>query len=127
MYSVAVASATQIGYIWSLASATDLLNDIWPVVVCGQVVQVTSIMTSTVPSLKPFLLSLESGFLGPNSGSRTTTSAFESGGRTNQSSSYIKIGSQYSRNRAESKAKKSILVQKSVMVSVEGAGPSNRD
>jgi hypothetical protein len=84
-------------------------------------------MTSTVPSLKPFLLSLESGFLGPNSGSRTNTSAFESGGRTNQSSSYIKIGSQYSRNRAESKAKKSILVQKSVTVSVGDATASRAD
>jgi hypothetical protein len=32
------------------------------------VVQVTSIMTSTIPFLKPFLVSLESGFLGASYG-----------------------------------------------------------
>ncbi|EOA87066.1 uncharacterized protein SETTUDRAFT_153826 [Exserohilum turcica Et28A] len=57
---VVIASVVQIVFIRTLFTYNDLLYCIWPVVVCGQIVQVTSIMTSTIPFLKPFLLSLES-------------------------------------------------------------------
>ncbi|KAH7069134.1 hypothetical protein BKA63DRAFT_545767 [Paraphoma chrysanthemicola] len=73
--SVVIASAVQIGFIRTLPfTSTNLLNCIWRVVVCGQVVQVTSIMSSTIPFLKPFLLSLESGFLSAGNVARTIAS-----------------------------------------------------
>ncbi|KAF1354318.1 hypothetical protein EJ07DRAFT_168294 [Lizonia empirigonia] len=67
---VVAASAVQIGYIHVLPTSNDLLNSIWRVVICGQVVQVTSIMSCIILFLKPFLLSLESGFLSANKGTR---------------------------------------------------------
>jgi hypothetical protein len=92
--SVVVASAVQIGYLCTLPTSEDLLNSIWHVVVCGQVVQVTSIMTSTIPFLKPFLVSLESGFLGASKATHSTASAFDSTGDMGHPSIYIRIGSQ---------------------------------
>jgi hypothetical protein len=95
---VVVASVIQIGYIHTLTN-TDLLNSIWKIVVCGQIVQVSSIMTATIPFLKPFLLSLESSLtLSQNSAPRTTTSAYNSVGCTGHVSSYIKIGTQHKQN-----------------------------
>lgn len=91
--SVVAASAVQIGYIRALPIGNDLLNSIWRVVICGQVVQVTSIMSSIILFLKPFLLSLESGFLSANKVTRSTTSAYDSAGNAGHTLSYIRIGS----------------------------------
>ncbi|KAJ5059240.1 hypothetical protein J3E74DRAFT_419790 [Bipolaris maydis] len=56
LVSVVGASAVQIFFISNLSlQDSNLLNTIWPIVVSGQVVKVTSIMTSTIPFLKPFL------------------------------------------------------------------------
>jgi hypothetical protein len=89
--SVVVASAVQIGYLCALPTSEDLLNSVWHVVVCGQVVH---IMTSTIPLLKPLLVSLESGFLGASKATRSTASAFDSTVDTGHPSIYIRIGSQ---------------------------------
>ena len=98
-YSVVIASAVQIVYIRALTSYTDLLNAIWRIVVCGQVVQVTSIMTATVPFLKPFLTSLESGFIGANTASRTATSVHDTTGKVGPPLSYVRLGSSRSREQ----------------------------
>jgi hypothetical protein len=55
-------------------------------------------MTSTIPFLKPFLMSLESSLVGQNDARRTSTSGYTSGNKTAHALSYIKIGSQQSRN-----------------------------
>lgn len=41
----------------------DRTYSLWPLIVCTQIVQCTSITTACVPYLQPFLLSLESGML----------------------------------------------------------------
>ena len=112
-----VASVVQITYICALSSSNDMLNSIWRVVVCGQVIQVTSIMSSTIPFLKPFLLSLESGFLSANNAARTTTSVYKSARKTSHVSSYIKINSQQSRNQSgRADEQNNIWVRKDVVV-----------
>jgi hypothetical protein len=56
-------------------------------------------MTSTIPFLKPFLMSLESSLVGPNGGGhRATTSGYTSTDKRSHALTYIKIGSQQSRN-----------------------------
>jgi hypothetical protein len=55
-------------------------------------------MTSTVPFLKPFLMSLESSLVGANGAPRATTSDYGSAGKIRHASTYIKLGSQQSRN-----------------------------
>ena len=93
-----MASVVQIVYIQALSSNTDLLNSIWRIVVCGQVVQVTSIMTAIIPFLKPFLASLESGFIGASTTPRAATSGTNTTGQTRHPSSYIKLGNSRGRN-----------------------------
>ncbi len=58
--------------------------------------QVTSIMTTTIPFLKPFMMSLDSGLLSANHAGVATTSGYTSAGTTGHISSYIKIASQRS-------------------------------
>ncbi|KAI1510817.1 hypothetical protein Ptr86124_009938 [Pyrenophora tritici-repentis] len=70
---VMFACAGQVYYIYALPPNGDLLNAIWRVVVAGQVIQVASIMASTVPFLKPFMMSLDSSLLGANRAGVTTT------------------------------------------------------
>ncbi|EFQ87538.1 hypothetical protein PTT_16942 [Pyrenophora teres f. teres 0-1] len=70
---VVFACAGQIYYIYALPPNSDLLNAIWRVVVAGQAIQVSSIMTSAVPFLKPFMMSLDSGLLGANRAGVTPT------------------------------------------------------
>ncbi|EUC27472.1 hypothetical protein COCCADRAFT_111604 [Bipolaris zeicola 26-R-13] len=103
---VMAASAVQILFILDLSlQDNNLLNTIWPIVVSGQVVQVTSIMTSTIPFLKPFLVSLESSLtLSPNSVVHTTTLGYKTTGSTGRHpSSYIKIGTPNSQGARTSK------------------------
>jgi hypothetical protein len=105
MYSVVVASVVQIIYIQALSSYTNLLNSIWRIVVCGQLVQVTSIMTAIIPFLKPFLTSLESGFIGASTASHVLTSGNSTTGKTRHPSSYIKLGSSQGRGHHERRDK----------------------
>ena len=107
IHSVIIASAVQIDYIQAFTSYTDLLHSIWRVIVCGQVVQVTSIMTATIPFLKPFLASLDSGFLDTNTVSRAATYALSAPGKTEHPLSYIKLGNHQSRNQFEGKDRES--------------------
>jgi hypothetical protein len=102
---VVIASAVQIVYIRALPPHSDLLNSIWRIVVWGQIVQVTSIITSTIPFLKPFLMSLEASLVGPNGARRTTTSGYASADKPGHASTYIKIGSQQSCNASVRKDK----------------------
>lgn len=119
-YRVVIASATQVVYIQALNSYTNLLNTIWRVVVCGQVVQVTSIMTATVPFLKPFLTSLESDFIGANAATRTATSGHDTVGNTEPLPSYVRLGSSRSREQPESRDKQGdIWVRMEYMVQRE--------
>ncbi|KAI4957707.1 hypothetical protein J4E86_004846 [Alternaria arbusti] len=119
--AVVFASAAQIGYIHTLPLPSDLLHSIWRIVVCGQIVQVTSIMTATIPFLKPFMMSLDSGLLSANQACVATTSGFTSTGHTGQLSSYIKIASQGSRNPSSTRGDKDadIWVRKEVVVKRE--------
>jgi hypothetical protein len=118
-----VTSAVQIIYIRALPPHSDLLSLIPRIVVCGQVVQVTSIMTSTIPFLKPFLMSLESSLVGPNGTRRATTSAYASADKTGHASTYIKIGSQQSRNASVRRDKVGdIWVQNEIVVKREELG-----
>lgn len=120
IYSVVTASAIQIGYIQALSTYTDLLHSIWRIVVCGQVAQVTSIMTATIPFLKPFLTSLESGFLSANNASHTTVSIHQSTRKTGHPLSYIRLGSQLSRDPFERRDKQDdIWVRMDVVVKRE--------
>lgn len=89
-----IVSIVQIYYISALRLHTDLLNSLWRVIVCGQIVQVTSILTSTIPFLKHFLLSLETGFLSAHDTARTVTSSFDSMGKARDTSTYIELRSQ---------------------------------
>ncbi|XPS69079.1 hypothetical protein M3J09_001359 [Ascochyta lentis] len=117
MQSVVIASIVHIIYIRALSPYTDLLNSIWRAIVCEQVVQVTSIVTSTIPFLKPFLLSLESGFLGASNATHTPPSAYDPREKTRRLSSYIKIESRQSRDPSERTDKRSdIWVRKDVIV-----------
>jgi hypothetical protein len=56
-------------------------------------------MTSTIPFLKPFLMSVESGLLSAeNKAHRTTTSPYASAVKSGHHSAYVKIGSVKSRD-----------------------------
>ena len=83
--------------------------------------QVTSIMTATIPFLKPFMMSLDSGLLSANQACVTTTSGFTSTGHTGQLSSYIKITGQNSRIQSSTRGDKDadIWVRKEVVVKRE--------
>lgn len=100
-----MASVVQIIYIQALSSYTNLLNSIWRIVVCGQVVQVSSIMTAIIPFLKPFLTSLESGFISASTASHVLTSGNDTTGQTRHPSSYIKLASSHVRGRHETRDK----------------------
>ncbi|KAG9188191.1 hypothetical protein G6011_02114 [Alternaria panax] len=118
---VVFASAAQIGYIRSLPLQSDLLHSIWRIVVCGQVAQVTSIMTTTIPFLKPFIMSLDSGLWSANHAGVATTSSYASACRSGHLSSYVKITSQQSRDPLVVKGDKGIdiWVQKDIAVKRE--------
>jgi hypothetical protein len=62
-------------------------------------------MISTIPFLKPFLMSLESSLVGPNGARRTSTIGYTSGNKTAHALSYIKISSQQSRDASMTRNK----------------------
>ena len=61
--SVITAAAVQLVYLVHELHTSNTTLTAWRVVLCGQVVQTTSIMTACIPHLKPFLKNLESGLL----------------------------------------------------------------
>jgi hypothetical protein len=110
------ASAAQIGYILALPSLPDL-NSIWRIVVCGQIVQVTSILASTIPFLKPFMASLDSGLLGARHVGIARKSGCASTKGMGDSLSYIKIGGWQGRNLSlGSDVGRDIWVRKEIIV-----------
>jgi hypothetical protein len=111
-----IASAAQIAYILVLPSPLDL-NSIWRSVVCGQVVQVASILISTIPFLKPFMVSLDSGLFSARPVGMVGASSFASTKATGDRLSYIKIGGGQGRNPSViSDVERSIWVKKEVTV-----------
>lgn len=61
--SVIAAVICQIIYLNRTKPSGDLSFDIWPVTLCTQIVQCLSILTTCLVYLKPFLDSLETGFI----------------------------------------------------------------
>jgi hypothetical protein len=78
-------------------------------------------MASTIPFLKPFMMSLDSGLLSANQACVGTTSGYESAGRTGHLSSYVKIASQQSRDPSVVRRDKDvdIWVRKEIVVERE--------
>ncbi|KAI4272577.1 MAG: hypothetical protein LQ337_005209 [Flavoplaca oasis] len=60
---VLVAIVVQVVYHNRAKGRDDRTFEMWPVVLCAQIVQSLSIITACIPCLKPFLESLESGML----------------------------------------------------------------
>ncbi|KAI9881206.1 MAG: hypothetical protein M1830_007184 [Pleopsidium flavum] len=60
---VIAAVTAQLVYLNRASDTTDATFDLWPLVLCTQVVQNMSIITACIPYLKPFLESLESGMM----------------------------------------------------------------
>ena len=61
--SVITAVICQLTYLNRIKPSGDLTFEIWPVTLCEQIVQCLSILTTCIVYLKPFLDSLESGFI----------------------------------------------------------------
>lgn len=61
--SVIAAVICQIIYRNRIKSSGDLTFEIWPVILCTQIVQCLSILTTCLVYLRPFLDSLETGFI----------------------------------------------------------------
>jgi hypothetical protein len=77
-------------------------------------------MTSTIPFLKPFLMSLQSSLVGPNGARRTSTSDYTSGNKTAHALSYIEIGSQQSHDASMTRNEMGdIWVQNEIVVKRE--------
>lgn len=62
-YSVIAAVICQIVYHNRIKPSSDLTFDIWPVTVCTQLIQCLSVLTTCFVYLRPFLGSLETGFI----------------------------------------------------------------
>ncbi|KAI0539933.1 hypothetical protein GGR58DRAFT_499556 [Xylaria digitata] len=100
---VVAAAVVQLFYIRRLIFDDNLLNNIWRAMVATEVVQVTSIITACIPFLKPFLMSLESGFLRADDMNRrhegSSDSRFAGGKKPIRwTSSYIRIKNQQQRS-----------------------------
>lgn len=78
-------------------------------------------MTTTIPFLKPFMMSLDSGLWSANHAGVATTSSYASAVRTGHLSSYVKIASQQSRDPSVVKGDKDIdiWVRKEIVVKRE--------
>jgi hypothetical protein len=91
---VIAASIVQVFYIRKLVFDEKYLNNVWQVVLSTEIVQTTSIMTACIPFLKPFLMSLESGFLRADNVDRATELRSQASSQkiiSNASSRYIRL------------------------------------
>ncbi|TGO52724.1 hypothetical protein BCON_0136g00190 [Botryotinia convoluta] len=104
--TVVAASVIQIVYTRRLLINDLFLNNIWQTVVCQMVVQSTGIMAACIPFLKPFLMSLESGFLRADDVNRRTAAGMygsEHNLKTSgRATSYIKMKNQSWQSREPS-------------------------
>lgn len=95
--SVIGATVAQLVYLQRLVLDTEYLSTVWQLLICEEVVYTTSIITTCIPFLKPFLLSLESGFLRADDENRrgdTSLHSSSNNGSSGWSSRYIKIRNQ---------------------------------
>ncbi|KAI1147697.1 hypothetical protein F4825DRAFT_436577 [Nemania diffusa] len=91
------ATVAQLVYLQRLVLDTEYLSTVWQLLICEEVVYTTSIITTCIPFLKPFLLSLESGFLRADDENRrgdTSLHSSSNNGSSGWSSRYIKIRNQ---------------------------------
>jgi len=102
---VVAATVIQIIYIQRLVFNEHFLNNVWQTVICQESIQVTSIISACIPFLKPFLMSLESGFLRADDEYRRTNGTMYGTGEESSRSGasrralrYIKMGNQQSRD-----------------------------
>ena len=61
--SVIIAAVCQMVYLNRIEPSDDLTYDVWRVTLCTQIVQCLSILTTCLVYLRPFLDSLETGFI----------------------------------------------------------------
>ncbi|VUC36610.1 unnamed protein product [Clonostachys rosea] len=99
---VIAATIVYIVFLQQLPRDGDYLLDVTKTLLCKETIQMTSILAATIPFLKPFLISLESGFLrADDENRRVDTTAYGSGdapskptksGRSGRSTSkYVQI------------------------------------
>ncbi|KAF2756441.1 hypothetical protein EJ05DRAFT_539405 [Pseudovirgaria hyperparasitica] len=90
-------TTTQIVFLQELNYADDnLLQNIWKVVICREAVQCSSIMTACIPFLKPFMGSLQSGFLRADDVKRRNAAGITlNGNESDWSSRYVEIQKQH--------------------------------
>lgn len=88
----------QIIYIQSVVIDERFLNTVWRTEVWQEVVQTASIITACIPFLKPFLMSLESGFLRADAENRRITAGLYGSKTHENTSSYVKMRDQQSRD-----------------------------
>ncbi|KAI8946018.1 hypothetical protein F4801DRAFT_593688 [Xylaria longipes] len=91
------ATVAQVFYLQQLALDKEYLSTVWQLVVSEEVVYTTSIIATCIPFLKPFLLSLESGFLRADDENRrgdTSLPSSSNNGSSGWTSRYIKIRNQ---------------------------------
>ncbi|KAI0403899.1 hypothetical protein F4802DRAFT_275383 [Xylaria palmicola] len=90
------ATVAQLIYVRRLVFDEEYLENVWQVIVCEEVVYTTSLIVTCIPFLKPFLLSLESGFLRADDEVRRQDTSLP--GSSNHSSGwtsrYVKIRNQ---------------------------------
>ena len=88
--SVIIAAICQMVYLNRLDASDDLTFDVWRVTLCTQIVQCMSILTTCLVYLRPFLDSLETGFIQVGDLRRQQVSGFgyrtEEGSRTGKDS-----------------------------------------
>lgn len=100
--SVIAATIVYMVFLQKLPRDGDYLLDVTKTLLCKETIQMTSILAATIPFLKPFLISLESGFLrADDENRRVDTTAYGTGdapskptksGRSGRSSSrYVQI------------------------------------
>ena len=63
-----IVSSIQLHYVKTFDSATPLPVELWPWVICSQVLQTTTIVSACVPYLREFLEAFPSGMLRPVGG-----------------------------------------------------------
>ena len=76
-YRVIASSMCKLVYWNRIRGSDDPVFDLWPVIICTEVIQGLSILCACILYLKPFLETLESGFFGGDDLRRRGGSAFD--------------------------------------------------
>ncbi|KAH9908356.1 hypothetical protein F4778DRAFT_776656 [Xylariomycetidae sp. FL2044] len=95
---VIVVSVVNLVFIQQLVLDENYILNVWKITVCAEIVQSCSIATACIPFLKPFLMSLESGFLRADDANRRKESGIDGAAYLKMlgSSTYIKLRNQAS-------------------------------